>query len=98
MATKVSFLSSSNIDSDFKSKVLHTKVKHTDFLVQHNIPFAVANHLALLSLELFRHSEIAKNFKCSRTRATYILNQAMRLLLRNELTEYVKKETFLVND
>ena len=35
MATKVSFLSSSNIDSDFKSKVLHTKVKHTDFLVQH---------------------------------------------------------------
>ena len=60
MTRKISFSSSSNSDSDFKSTVLHSKVKHTDFLVQHNIPFAVANHLALLLLELSPESKIAK--------------------------------------
>ena len=94
MITKISFSYSSNNHSEFNSKVLHVEVKHTHFLVQHNIPFVVANHLALLYQELFPDSRIEKNFKCCRTRTAYILNQAMRPLLRNELTEYMKEESF----
>ena len=45
--------------------------------------------------ELFPDSKIAKNFKCSPTKTTCIMNQAMRPLLRNELlTEYMKEEPF----
>ena len=78
---------------------MHAEVKHTSFFVQHNIPFAVADHLALLYQELFPDSKIAKNFKFSRTKTTCIFNQAMRPLQRNELTEYMKEEPFsLLND
>ena len=99
MIRKISFSSSSNNDSDFKSKVSHAEVKHTNFLVQHNIPLAVADHLPLLYQELFPDSKLAKSFKCSCTKTRCILIQAMRSLLRNELTEYVKEEPFsLVNN
>ena len=99
MIQKISFLSSSSDDSDFKRQVLRSEVKHTNFFIQHNIPFAVADHLSLMYQELFPDSKIAKNFKCSRTKTTCIMNQAMRPLLRNELTEYMKEEPFsLLND
>ena len=99
MIRKISFSYSSNNHSEFNSKVLHAEVKHTNFLVQHNIPFAVADHLALLYQKLFPDSKIEKNFKCSLTRTAYILDQVMRPLLRNELIEYMKEEPFsLGND
>ena len=44
--------------------------------------------------ELFPDSKIARNFKCSRTKTTCIMNQAMRPLPRNELAEYMKQEPF----
>ena len=94
MTRKISFSSSNSDDSDFKRQVLRSEVKHTNFFIQHNIPFAVADHLSLMYQELFPDSKIAKNFKCSRTKTTCIMNQAMRPLLRNELTEYMKEEPF----
>ena len=49
--------------------------------------------------EPFPDCKITKNFKCSRTKTTCILNQVMRPLTRNELTEYMKEEPFsLLND
>ena len=99
MTRKISFSSSNNDNSDFKRQVLRSEVKHTNFFIQHNIPFAVADHLSLMYQELFPDSKIAKNFKCSLTKTTCIMNQAMRPLLRNELTEYMKEEPFsLLND
>ena len=99
MTRKISFSSSNSDDSDFKHQILRSEVKHTNFFIQHNIPFAVADHLSLMYQELFPDSKIAKNFKCSRTKTTCIMNQAMRPLLRNELTEYMKEEPFsLLND
>ena len=44
--------------------------------------------------ELFPDSKIAKNFKCSPTKTTCVMNQSMRPSLRNELTEYMKEEPF----
>ena len=68
-------------------------------MVQHNISFLTVDHLAPLYKEMFPDSKIAKQFKCSRTKTTCILNQAMRPLLRNELTEYMKEQPFaLIND
>ena len=92
MTRKISFSSSNSDDSDFKRQVLRPEVKHTNFFIQHNVPFAVANHLSLMYQELSPDSKIAKSFKCSRTKC--IMNQAMRPLLRNELAEYMKEEPF----
>ena len=64
-------------------QVLRSEVKHTNFFIQHNIPFAVADHLSLMYQELFPDSKRAKNFKCSRNETTCIMNQAMRKLLPN---------------
>ena len=67
--------------------------------MQHNIPFAAADLLSLMYQELSPDSQIAKSFKCSRTKTKCIMNQAMRPLLRNELTEYMKEEPYsLLND
>ena len=92
MTRKISFSSSNSDDSDFKRQVLRPEVKYTNFFIQHNVPFAVANHLSLMYQELFPDSKITKSFKCSRTKC--IRNQAMRPLLRNELAEYMKEEPF----
>ena len=99
MTRKISFSSSNSDDSDFKRQVLRSEVKHTNFFIQHNIPFAVADHLSLMYQELFPDSKIAKNFKCSRTKTACIMNQVMRQLLPNELTESMKGGPFsLLND
>ena len=55
-------------------------------------------YLALLYQELFPDSKIAKHFKCSRTKTTCVLNHAMRPLLRNELTEYISKGQFCLDN
>ena len=95
MTRKILFSFGSSDDSYFKRDVLRSEEKHTNFFIQHNIFFAVADHLSLMYQRLFPDSKIAKNFKCSRTKTTRIMNQAMRLLLRNELTEYMKEEPLL---
>ena len=60
MTRKISFSSSNSDDSDFKRQVLRSEVKHTNFFIQHNIPFAVADHLLLMYQEPFPDSKIAK--------------------------------------
>ena len=60
MSRKISFSSSSSDDSDFKHQVLQSEVKHTNFFIQHHIPFAVADHLSLMYQEPFPDSKIAK--------------------------------------
>ena len=72
MTRKISFSSRNSDDSDFKHQVLRSEVKHTNFFIQDNIPFAVADHLLLMYQELFPDSKIAKNFRCSRTKTTRI--------------------------
>ena len=68
-------------------------------MVQHNISFLIVDHLAPLYAKMLPDSNIAKNFKCSRTKTTYILNQAMRPLLRSKLVDYMINDLFsLVND
>ena len=77
MTRKISFSSSNSDDSDFKHQILRSEVKHTNFFIQHNIPFAVVDHLSLMYQELFPDSKITRNFKCSRTKTPRIMNQTV---------------------
>ena len=60
-----------------KRQALRSEVKHTNFFIQHNIPFAVVDHLSLTYQELFPDSKITRNFKCSRTKTPRIMNQTV---------------------
>ena len=53
MTRKISFSPSDNDNSDFKCQVLRSEVKHTNFFIQRNIPFAVADHLLLMYRNFF---------------------------------------------
>lgn len=49
----------------------------TNFLVEHNVPFAVADHLSPLLQDVFPDSQIAKHYSSARTKTTSMLNLAL---------------------
>ena len=85
--------------NDLKKKTLGTEILHKNFLLQHNIPFLTADHLAPLYGKIFPKSKIVKNFTCSRTKKTAILNEAMKPAIKSELLNYMLQQPFaLIND
>ena len=52
-------------------------MKMTNFMVEHNIPFATADHLSPLLGNIFPDSQIAKGYSSARTKTTCILNLAL---------------------
>ena len=53
------------------------EVKVTNFLVEHNLPFAITDHLSLLVKDIFPDSQIAKQYSSARTKTTSMLNLAI---------------------
>ena len=59
------------------------EVKFSNFLVEHNLPLATADHAGDLFRSMFLNSdqpnvsttEVIKNFKCGRTKTTHIVNK-----------------------
>ena len=49
---------------------MRAEVLHTNFIVQHNISFLTADHVAPLHRVMFPGSNIAKNIRCRRTKTT----------------------------
>ena len=75
------------------------EVLHTNFIVQHNISFLTADHLAPLYRAMFPDSNIAKNFRYRRTKTTFILNNALYPKIKSDLVEYMSENPYvLVND
>lgn len=58
------------------SNVIKAEVMITDFLVQHNLPIATADHLGPLFKEIFPDSKIAAAYASGRTKTSAILNVA----------------------
>ena len=78
---------------------IHAEILHFNLIVQHNISFWTADHLVLLYKQMFPDSEIAKNFRCRRTKTTSILNKAMATLLHSALVAHIAENPFsIVND
>ena len=64
---KISQQDSSDADSQ-RSKVLKAEMMVTNFIVQHNLPLAIADRLGPLFKEIFPDSEIAKSYANRRTK------------------------------
>ena len=51
-------------------QIIRAEVKMTNFMVEHNIPFATTDHLSLLLGNIFPDSQIAKGFSSARTKTS----------------------------
>ena len=52
-------------------------MKVANFMVEHNVPFAVADHLSPLLRVVFPDSQIVKRYSSARTKTTSMLNLAI---------------------
>ena len=58
-------------------QIIRAEVKIANFMVEHNIPFAVADHLSPLLRDIFIDSETAKTYASCRTKTTSMVNMAI---------------------
>ena len=71
-----------------------TEDKMTEFLAEHNQPFATADHLGPLFRNIFADSNIAKAYSCAKTKASCILNNATAPKLQEALANQMKAICF----
>ena len=77
-----------------QAQVTRAEVKVTNFLVQHNIPLAAADHFGPLVRDIFPDSEIAKSYRSARTKTTCIPNGALMPHYKEQLVGRMQKEPF----
>jgi hypothetical protein len=64
-------------------KIMSAELMFTNFLVEHDIPFAAANHAGDLFKKMFPDSKIAKGFQCGRTKTTALVAFQAREIAMN---------------
>ena len=55
-------------------QIIRAEVKMANFIVEHNLPLAISDHLTPLARDIFSNSMVAKKYASRRTKATSILN------------------------
>ena len=93
---KQPLLSFFNTDNNFEKKVLNAEVKVTNFIVQHNLPIATADHLGHLFKNIFPDSKIASSYSCAKTKTFAILNEALAPDCHNYIVEHCKTHAYSV--
>ncbi|KAK1892520.1 Zinc finger BED domain containing protein 5 [Dissostichus eleginoides] len=82
-----------------EAKTRRAEVKVAVAMVQHNVPFAVADHFSPLYKECFRDSPTAQGFKSASTKTTCIINEAVAPHFKKELVMKMRENPFtLVTD
>ena len=67
-----------------------------NFLVQHNIPIAVADHLSPLLKDIFPDSTIAKGYSSARTKTSCIINGSLAPYFKSALVDDMKVNPFVI--
>ena len=83
-------------DTPLKKKVLNAEVAVINFLVQHNLPLATADHLSPLFKSSFPDSKIAQSYGCARKKTSAIINEAFQPYCHNYLVEFCKNNPYSV--
>ncbi|KAF3858816.1 hypothetical protein F7725_012017, partial [Dissostichus mawsoni] len=77
-----------------EAKTRRAEVKVAVAMVQHNVPFAVADHFSPLYKESFRDSPTAQGFKSTSTKTTCIINEAVAPHFKKELVMKMRENPF----
>ena len=75
-------------------QVTRAEVKIANWIVQHNIPLAVTDHLSPMFKEIFPDSQIAKGYASARTKTTCILNGSLAPHFKASLVATIKSAPF----
>ena len=86
----------SNKQTTLSQKVIKAEVITTNFLVQHNLPIATADHLGPLFKEIFPDSKIAASYSCGRTKTSCILNEALAPQCHKYIIEHCQTHPYSV--
>ena len=93
---KVDSFFTSTASDEINNSVIRAEVMRTNFIVQHNLSFLTADHLAPVYSKMFPDSEIAKKFRCARTKTIAIINNAIRSALHESLVTYMQNRLFSI--
>ena len=74
--------------------VIRSETLFTNFVAEHNLPIAVADHFTRLCKQMFPDSKIAKKFTCGRTKTTMIVKNAIAPALEEEHVKQCKTVPF----
>ena len=78
----------------FKNTVLNAEVMVTNFIVQHNLPIATADHLAQLFKNVFPDSKIAASYASAKTKTFAVINKAFEPYCHSYLVNHCKSNPF----
>ena len=93
---KVDSFFTSTASNEVNDSVIRAEVMYTNFIVQHNLSFLTADHLAPMYSKMFPVSMIAKKFRCAWTKITAILNNAIHPALHESLLTYMQNRPFSI--
>ena len=79
-----------------ETKTRRAEVKMAVTMVEHNIPFAFADHLSPLIKEYFKDSETAKSYKSESTKAACIINKAVTPYYKEHLVQMMKNNPYAI--
>ena len=71
-------------------------MKVANFIVQHNLPLAVADHLSPLLRDIFPDSETARKYASSRTKTTCIVNHSLAPYFQSLVVDAMRSQPFSV--
>ena len=73
-----------------QDKATRAEVMMVNFLAEHHQSFNIMDHFTLLVTSMFPDSDIARQFQCSRTKATAIIKKALAPELREPMIEMLQ--------
>lgn len=71
-------------------------MKVANFIVEHNLPLAIADHLSPLLRDIFPDSEIAKKYASCRTKSTCIVNHSLAPHFKSLLVNAIISQPFTI--
>ena len=77
--------------------VVEAEVKFSYFIAEHHLAFALADHCSKLFPSLFPDSDVAKSFKCGRTKATAIMKVVAQEVMKNLLSRLEESQFFSIH-
>ena len=83
---------------DFCYATTRTEITFCYFVAEHNLPALLADHFTDLAREMFPDSEIAKKFKCKRTKTTQIVKRSLAKAGTSPVFEHCRKLPYSLND
>lgn len=74
-----------------EDKVCQAEVMFVEYLVEHNLPFAAADHFTKISKCMFSDSEIAKKQSCRRIKWTMIVKNCLDPTYRDPVVDHCRR-------